>query len=219
MSYPFLPVPFFFIASQHWVSHKCTAWRSQETEGVEGASPCSLIIARSSIFSAPYLGGPAHITSRRASGYRMINPRLITGQPACARGILHRHWIKSPSGCVQVSCTTQCAPQGGTTSSWAVLPSSSCKGKVNLGFKTAGVPGDRSQPHTPTWRATHCSQGLSPAGEHRAPCSLPALQTAGSGSFALRLSINKFHQASAFVKSGCVTLFGKYFGARSEDTI
>ena len=108
------------------------------------------IIARSSIFSAPYLGGPACITSRRASGYRVTNPTAnnriarpckrntaqalneIQVRHCCCKRSVDRH---SP---VVPRCL---AAQGGSTSSWAVLPSSSRKVKANLGFKAARVPG------------------------------------------------------------------------------
>lgn len=131
------------------------------------------IIARSCIFSAPYLGGPACITSRRASRYRVTNP---TASNRIARSC-KRNTAQAPNQMQVRHCCCKLgmnhhspvmprwlAPQGGSTPSWAVFPSSSCKIKANLGFKAARVPGARSWP------------GSSPL-----PPGNPVLPTLGTG--------------------------------------
>lgn len=193
-----------------------------------GSIALLFIIARSSIFSAPYLGGPACITSRRASGYCVTNP-TASNRTACS---CKRNTAQAPNQTQVRHCCRKLgvnhhssvmprwlAPQGGSTPSWAVFPSSSCKIKANLGFKAARVPGARSWPQAPPCHpAAHCSPGLALAGDHRGQCSLLAPLTASSGSLALCLSTTKVHQASSFVKWGCISLFGKYFGAGSGDS-
>lgn len=168
------------------------------------------IIARSSIFSAPYLGGPACITSRRASRYRVTNP-TASNRIACS---CKRNTAQAPNQtqvrhcCCKLGMTHHSpvmprwlAPQGGSTPSWAVFPSSGCKIKANLGFRAARVPRAQSWPQAPPCHpATQCSPGLALAGEHGGQCSFSAPLTASSGSLALCLSTNKLHQASLSVK-------------------
>lgn len=124
------------------------------------ASP--FIIARSSIFSAPYLRGPARIASRRASGYCVTN-RTANNRIArpCKRGTAQAlNQIQVRHCCCKLSmdhhspAVPRClAPQGGSTSSWAVLPASSRK-LDNLGFKAAGVLGAQSQPQATPHKMT-----------------------------------------------------------------
>lgn len=142
------------------------------------------IIARSRIFPAPYVGQPAELPSRRASGHRVTNPTTDSNRGAAAA-----------SSARTVPAPLCPVPQGGSTSSWVALPSSSHRAKAVLGFKAVGVPGALSRPQAPQY-----CLGLALTGEHRDPRSLLAPLTAGSGSLALHLSTNKLHQPSLFVK-------------------
>lgn len=134
-----------------------------------GSIALLFIIARSSIFSAPYLGGPAPIASRGASGYHVINP-TANNRIACPRKrstAQALNQIQVRHCCCKLSVDHRSplvpgglAPQGGSTSSPELLPSSSHKVKANLGFKAVRVPGARMLPHAPTRRVTGCSPGL-----------------------------------------------------------